>query len=57
MTAVGVAKPRAHGHAIQSTEMAQRKANWTVISVLEYKSLAYNNSFYSLCDNKKRKGN
>ena len=43
MTAVGVARPSAHGQAIQRTEMAQRNANWTVISVLEYKSLAYNN--------------
>lgn len=32
MTAVGVARPRAHGQAIASTLRAQRKTNWRMIS-------------------------
>lgn len=33
ITAVGVASPRAHGQAMHKTDIAQRKANWTMISV------------------------
>ncbi len=32
MTAVGVARPRAQGQAMASTEIAHRNANWNVIS-------------------------
>jgi hypothetical protein len=34
ITAVGVANPKAHGHAIHNTVMAVRKANSRIISVL-----------------------
>jgi len=34
MTAVGVAKPNAHGHAIDSTDIEQRNANSRIISIL-----------------------
>ena len=42
ITAVGVARPRAQGQAMARTEIAQRNANWNVISDSVYKDRCKN---------------